>query len=337
MKKVLKRIGIGLLCALGLYIIIALAVAGIETINDKKAKKDLSSESDFQTEEQQEYVFREDDAQQSEINTPVNNKPAQSEWIKIICPLCDGGKNLTVCPVCKGDGKITTLSDNHNCYNCSAFEKGYLTCPLCDNDFYIIMKNYETDSSVPTPQKLAAEIKAIGNEPLIQSLCTHCNGGTELQKCPACKGSGYENSFSGGTMFRYKCSECDKGYIKCDYCDDGRVHNDNYKAEKAEWKVRRDNILNGIVNKEKSGDQQAFEEAKAQAMQQANEMINNDYNAAVNSGGSGGSSASGICKHCFGTGLCSMCNGDGRMKNSYVGGEQKCSSCGGSGLCPYCH
>lgn len=345
MKVILQRIGIVLLCALGLFINTAIVLSAVEDVTNKntanKAKPTESYSMANVTEDKSEKSAENGNVEKTtESSQPAKQASSQPEWIKVLCPLCDGGKSLTVCPVCKGTDKIKTLLDTDSCYNCDSFNGGYLTCPLCENRYYIVMRNYEADSSVPTPSEIADQIKAIGPKPMLQSLCTYCSGGTKLEKCSNCNGTGNKNEFYGGTMIRSRCSECTKGYILCKHCDKGLVKNENYKTEKAAWKVKRDNILNGVVDTTKSAGEQALDNAAAQAMQQANEMIINDYNAAAGqvggSYGSGGTGSSSLCRHCYGTGICSMCNGDGRMKNSYLGGDQKCSSCNGRGSCPYC-
>lgn len=250
------------------------------------------------------------------------------EWIKVSCPLCNGGRDLKVCPNCKGKGKLDNLiMGPTTCYECFIGDHdGYLRCELCGDRYYIKMRNYETDPSVPKPAELAAKVRALGPKPQSDFLCSYCNGGTKLKKCP---------NWTEGE--KHRCSNCYNGYIKCTHCDYGIIKNKDYDVEVTDWNLKLDAITSGVVDYSKTPEQQQADAAMASMMAEANALIMRDSEL-INSGGviSGNRSAPSMCKHCYGTGRCHLCNGTGRMKNSYTGGRQKCSACGGSGDCPYC-
>ena len=256
------------------------------------------------------------------------------EWIKVSCPLCNGGRNLEVCSVCKGEGNFNNLiRGSTKCPECSYKDHdGFLCCSLCKCRFYIKMRNYEVDLSVPKPAELAAKVKALGPEPLYKKLCTYCNGGTKLKKCP---------NWTEGE--KHRCSECYDGYIKCTHCDYGFIKNENYKVEQNDWNLKFDAIIRGVVEyEERSEADKLADLMMASNYLAANERVARDYDAAAaNSAVGGGNSSSGsgssLCKHCYGLRTCPRCNGSGWMKNGYTGETQRCSTCGGSKRCPYCN
>lgn len=254
--------------------------------------------------------------------------------IPIACPLCNGGANLQVCPVCLGDGKVQTKTDSSNCIACNAFKEGYLTCPLCENNNNFTI-GIRTDANA---QQIAADIAAVGQEPLINSLCPYCAGGTSLTQCGKCGGKGYTNSFSGGFSSRVRCSECDNGYIKCAYCRNGLIKNTNYSAEHGAWKEKIVAIKYGVVVSARTPEEEARLEAYNNAQRVLIDSMDAGNSSLGNYGGSYGSAYSGRsnrCVHCAGTGKCSRCYGDHLMHNGYTGNNQPCSSCS-YGECPFC-
>ncbi len=101
-----------------------------------------------------------------------------SGWVKIECPLCDAGRDLSDCHICDGDGYYTNA--NIKCTKCKGQAGGKEYCYMCKNSFSLMIVEGST-----TYSELRSKVQSLGDRPV------------NLYTCPSCGGDGCANCYGG--------------------------------------------------------------------------------------------------------------------------------------------